>query len=209
MKLARSFACVALLFAAACGDSEKDQGDDTNTANGGGGPGPSGNVVTTQDAVTGACDGMAMAGGAECDTTAYVECSQTECAAGYKTCLGPKYESGDFSGGKCEALMQCVAKSADKCDNNCTPDATCEQCLADEVAGCVLSKCLSKLDCGAGGEIPDINVEGGCKELEACCGSLPAAEKDMCSQLLAGTQAGGDLACGLALTSYTAAGKCK
>lgn len=119
---------------------------------------------------------------------------------------------GNFAGGACEAFMTCTADAPDPCMNDCTPDATCTECMLT-LGQCVAGACSAELQECAGGATPapsgSIGLGSGtCEDLEACCASLSGDEQTSCTQQFDSLQAGGDLACSAGLSIYQASGLC-
>lgn len=87
--------------------------------------------------------------GSDCQD--YVDCAQANCGPAYEECLGPAFESGDFSGGACETYMECVVAcdcDDDDCRMGCYNDhfmGECMSCLTNDVGLCVATNCTTEL----------------------------------------------------------------
>jgi hypothetical protein len=212
-------------FGAGCG------GDDDDGAGGNGGKKSSN--LSAADVAGGACEMMSGGDDSECKgVDEYSECTQNKCAAEYKTCLGAGYAKGDFSGGKCETYFSCINDSKDKCQNDCERDAACTACFVSTLATCVASAGCTYPTCTTGGNAGKGSATGGgsggsgesgksggtagitgtgnktCKELESCCNSLPASQKEPCVLAYNNAKGLGDAACSGVYSVFGALG-CK
>jgi hypothetical protein len=230
-----SFAFVVALCGMGCGDDSgggagmgSSAGSGSSGSGGspggggttGGGGTPGGGGTTGSGMVSGSpaekasmCAAMQMGGmDSNCEgVDEYVSCVQTACDAGYKTCLGANYKSGDFSGGMCESFGDCLASAT---DCSCTPDGTCMSCFVSNLVSCALSCPLPMCTAGgagtgmAGGGAGTGAATGGktCDDLEACCNSLDEAIKMTCLMQLGVVKAAGDVACSAAYSAYASLG---
>jgi hypothetical protein len=208
-------------FGAGCG------GDDDDGAGGNGG-GKTGSKLSAAAVAGGAC--QMMGDDTECKgIDEYSACLQDKCAAEYKQCLGAGYLKGDFSGGKCETYLSCVTGEDDSCHNDCTRDAECTNCMVGMIAtctlgaGCTAPTCTTKSS-GNAGKGSTTNGSGGssgggtagisgtgnktCKDLESCCNSLPASQKEPCLQAYNAVKGVGDAGCSGVYATFSALG-CK
>src|SRR5690606_28104495 len=100
----------------------------------------------------------------------------------------------------------------DQCDNDCSPDQACLNCLTTTIGGCVSSKCSAELSECSGGTPADIDIEAlgsaTCADLEACCNSLSDDQQASCTMQLESVRAGGDLGCSVGYATYKASGLC-
>ena len=120
-----SFAC--LLFAA-CGSSKSTTSTDGGT---GGRIGTGGGTGGTGTGGPGTC-APANNTCTAAETNAYSTCVQNACDASYRTCLGPNYRTGSYSG-PCGAYYNCFGACACN-DTACIlacglPVAECQTCL--------------------------------------------------------------------------------
>jgi hypothetical protein len=106
---------------------------------------------------------------------AYVACAEASC--GLRDCAS----------GACSDYTACLVNSADSCNGECTPSATCT-CL-QTVASCATTHCIGTLSCGA------TDDGGACAALDMCCSAEPDQYKDACSQLAAVSRVRGDVGC--------------
>lgn len=226
------------------GDSDDDSGDDdsssgnstsNSTSSGAGGTGGgsgtsndtsgSGNNTTATTGGDGnACGSVGMGMGDSTQCSDFGECAQRECESDYAECMGEDFANGDFSGGACEDMFECLqgCSSGDTCDTGCAVD-----CFGDASEAC--TNCmLAAGECGAEAcpdEYEACNEEpptsttstttagttggggGTCTDLEACCDSMEGELQEGC---LAGLEsaAGSDDTCDLILQTYQAIGQC-
>lgn len=202
----RAVVMVFLGAAAVFGTACKGDGD----GSGGGGSGGSTPIVLPSS------NGQSCSTDSSCTdqaaVNAYSACIQGACAAEYKQCLGPDWESGTF-GGDCKDLMECASQCTD-CDQSCIDACTgkylagaCQGCFTGPLASCAVGAITGgtcQIPCG-----PDLGgTSGACADLEACCNSLSAAEQTSCLSTYAQLKVGGDIACSAALSGYKSSGQC-
>jgi len=134
LRLLLALSC-SICFAATCEDAvdldskSDDNGDDT-TGNG--------NNTTEQESFDpndpGGCNQEEPDYGTctETEISDYVDCVESTCGDQYRTCLGENYMQGDFTGGKCQNMMECSVGC--KCD-----DTTCQQQCGTKIleGGCM------------------------------------------------------------------------
>jgi hypothetical protein len=157
---------------------------------------------------------MCTSSSSTCSTTdlnAYSNCVIAACDSNYKTCLGPNYKTGSYSG-VCATYIGCVNACACN-DTTCTtacglPDASCQTCLSQLTtcsATCTIPSCFLSGGGGTGGGLggsAGTVVSGTCADLLACCNATSATLKSTCMQAYTSEmQLGGDLACGVALST--------
>jgi VHL beta domain len=137
----------------------------------------------------------------------YVDCAPAQCDAEYKQCLGADYKNGNF-GGPCQAMMECGKACANVCaaDCKCEPDDACTACIGDQLATCVLNKCINELYACA--DLPPPSQGGACSQLTICCGTLASDKKKDCETTLSTAKLGGDTACQTLLSTYQQSGLC-
>lgn len=203
-----------------CGDSEDETAESTSST-----PGSGGNMMMSPENQS--CDPSEPDSSTECPE--YVSCAKEKCQPAYEMCLGTNYLTGDFSGATCKSYMECSTgcSSGNTCDSSCAQgcfeaiEASCLDCLVNTIGGCVTDMCSAELqmcagantgtgaNTGASGGSAGIGIMGTCEDLASCCASLAdATKKADCESLYNGTKAGGDIACGVALTTYTISGSC-
>lgn len=157
-----------------------------------------------------ACAPEGQGAAADCDTSDYSECLQTQCEAEYKDCLGNGYASGNFAGGRCKEMLDCVMAAPDPCMNDCEISDDCTACFG-EIATCALGSSCALPECaGGGGPTPGpTGSGGGCAALDDCCASMQDADQqEQCTQQADAVRAGGDAVCDAALSIYQASGTC-
>jgi len=201
--------CTVLL--AACGSSSSGgQGGTGAGATGAGGGSGSGTGGTTGGAPKMCTSSSNTCTSAEINT--YSNCVLAACDTDYKTCLGPNYKTGSYSG-VCATYVGCINACAcndTACSTACgLPDTSCETCLSQIAtcsSTCTLPACY--LTTGAGGTSGGLGgstgtvVGGTCADLLACCNASSASLKATCMQAYTSEmQLGGDLACGVALST--------
>jgi len=204
-------------------------GGTTGDSGGTGGSSTTGGSTNNTSGTTGGGDGnacgmgMGMPDSDEC--TDYNECAQRECGSEYAECMGDDFASGDFSGGTCESMFECLqgCTSGDTCDFNCAGDCfgeasnPCTDCLlaagacgeeacADEYEACNADPSTTTTGTTTAGTTG--GGGGTCEDLEACCNSLDGDEQAGCLDGLEASEASGDQACDIILQIYQAGGIC-
>ena len=198
-----TFLAVGILaLAAGCGDSSSSSSGFTS---------PTGREASSAGYV---CKNQSCA--AE-DT--YYSCLAGQCDAQAKSCFGPGYASGTYSG-VCQALIACaMACPCDAtgptclaaCYGNMTSDcATCVAAITtcQSTATCVPGTCTN--DSGTTAKNDSGTVTGtGCAAAQACCATLGTtygtAVAQECATALAGLT---DATCTQAVAQYKQAGVC-
>ena len=138
---------------------------------------------------------------------AYTECVETSCEPTWKTCYGPDYRDGVFSGA-CKLQQECISKDC-ACDDvgcitACPGGTDCGTCIANNGCGndCKIPTCALEGTLGDAG----ITFDRTCDDVLACCATLAAQQKDQCTsavtsiKMVAGANA--DLACSPLLDLY-------
>jgi len=136
---------------------------------------------------------------------AVTDCAQTECQNEYRLCLGANYANGDYSGGECEAYMECsVACDCDEtCLMGCDFAGPCETCFSDTLGTCIFQNCLGAAGGDAG--IPGFGTAT-CADLQACCDSLPSGDQATCQAYYDQVSGFGDIGCGAVITQFPTCG---
>jgi hypothetical protein len=106
---------------------------------------------------------------------AYVACAKASCGL------------VDCANGGCGDYTACLVNSADSCNSQCTPSASCT-CL-QTVVSCAITHCIGALSCGATDE------GGACAALDTCCNAQPDRYRDACSGVAAVSRVRGDVGC--------------
>lgn len=134
------------------------------------------------------------AGNGKSSSDACVSCMQSKCGSQMNKCYG-----ANFSGGQCSALLSCAKKASDPCNNDCSPDSTCQSCIVSDLAPCVLQNCASDCESSTDGSGGSGNGTGGggngtgattgssimtCSDLSTCCGKISnASAKSSCQSI--------------------------
>ncbi|MFT3767784.1 MAG: hypothetical protein QM820_20200 [Minicystis sp.] len=199
--LAAVMAVWSVALGAGCGGGSSSGTDDAPVVL------PPTNAGTSCQQSGGTCDDQAA-------VEAYSTCIVQTCSAEYAQCFGPDYMSGTF-GGACGDYLSCAA-ACQNCDQACIDACTdqhftgaCKECITGPIATCAVSAISSgtcKLPCA-----PDLPIggSGGCDDFKACCDSLSGAQATSCTMTYESVKLGGDLACGVAFSSYKTSGMCK
>jgi len=150
-----SILALSPLATIACDSEDGDSGSpNSGQASGSMTPSTAEDTGTPQSSETSECDDSSSIYGSDCQ--AYIDCATTHCGDAYERCLGPNYESGDFSGGQCQAYMEC-SSACDCDDETCGSDCyqehaagDCTTCLATDIGLCVATNCTAELQaCGS------------------------------------------------------------
>lgn len=152
--LCASFLALSSLATIACDSEDGDSGPNSETPSTSMTPPAEEDSGTPQGSESSECDNSSSIYGTDCQ--AYIDCATANCGDAYGRCLGPNYESGDFSGGQCQAFMECVS-ACDCSDETCSSDCyeehgagDCMTCLASDVGICVATSCSAELQaCGS------------------------------------------------------------
>lgn len=162
--LSLCLAGLGIAFGPACDDDSSD-GDSGAEDSGGTGDGMNDSSAEGEDTdgedstdpgesdtndSAGMCEDSADAiYGSDCQE--YIDCAQANCTSAYEQCLGPNFQSGDFSGGSCQAFMECTA-ACDCNDQSCSQACfdehfagDCQSCLTNDVGTCVATSCYTEL----------------------------------------------------------------
>ncbi len=128
-----------LALAAECEDESTDTDDGNNGPTSPGSPSGCDNELPEQ-----------MKDCTDDDLKEYNDCLFETCEDKYKACLGDNYMQGDYSGGTCEELQNCVdACGCDQaCVEDCSVNKTTPACLGciTELAFCGMP-CMENLEC--------------------------------------------------------------
>ena len=223
--------CSASLLAVACGgDDDSDDGSggssgSTSSSGGASGKGgsstSSGGKSTTGGSSSTGCDPTAdLTGSGDDSCPGYTECTEAQCDAESQRLPRRDYASGNFSGGACEDLMNCV-KDCD-CDSSCTQgcfgqaSSECTQCFLD-LTSCTNGNCGEPQACegssgtngmGSGGTT-SAGTAKTCADLEACCVSASGEQQTQCQQTYDAVKDAGDAVCDATYRIFKASGICQ
>ncbi len=128
-----------LALAAECDDEADDSGSSNDGPPSPGSPSGCDNELPEQ-----------MKNCTDADFEEYSDCLFETCEDKYKACLGDNYMQGDYTGGTCEALQNCVEACGcdEACVEDCSVNNTTPKCLGcmTQLGICGLP-CMQNLEC--------------------------------------------------------------